>query len=51
MWWQIGLAFWIAFQLGFFAACIVAASHRPVLAWAEAGEYVRAREATFSDRF
>lgn len=51
MWWQIAIAFWIAFQLGFFAACIMAASHRSTPIWAEIGEHGGAREVTFSDRF
>lgn len=51
MWWQIGLAFWIAFQLGFFAACFLAASYRAVPAWAEIGDAGGARSATFSDSF
>ena len=51
MWWQIAVAFWIAFQLGFLAACFMAASHRAAPAYAEIGEYGGMREATFSERF
>lgn len=31
MWWQLILAFWLAFQVGFLAACFLSAAPRPVL--------------------